>query len=430
MRFRFFYYLVLCCALMGSKLSWGALSLELTQGVSRAHPIGIQFLGDLPVGPGDQRVDQVISQDLSNSGEFRVVDTQLASRWDAPLDYAAWRKLGVNEAILAQMSPLGGGRYQLAVRLVDLYGQRDLLDRRYDLSASQWRRVAHAISDAVYEKLTGVRGIFSTKLAYILVQNPGSRSTRYALEISDADGFNPQTLLSSSEPLMSPAWSPDGREIAYVSFENHRASIYLQNLQSGQRSVLSAQPGINGAPAFSPSGQSVALVLSITDNPKIYLLNRGSDQLRALTQGYAIDTEPNFSPDGKSLLFTSNRGGAPQIYRLDLATGSVTRITYAGDYNARARYLPSGKGIVLLHRSEGIFGIATQDLESGRMAVLTRANADESPSVSPNGKMIIYATRVGGRGVLAMVSVDGRIQLRLPAREGNVQEPAWSPFFN
>jgi TolB protein len=424
----------LCLALgvLVANVSMAALALELTQGVNQAHPIAIDFAGAAPQGAGQQTIDQVITNDLNNSGQFRVVAANDAtlSDLDAPLDYAAWQKLGVNEVLLGYIQAKMGGRYQLRVRLVDVYGKRDLLDRTYQLSQKQLRQVAHQVSDGVYQKITGTRGVFSTKLAYILVKGQGSAKRRYALEVSDADGFNAQTLLSSPEPIMSPAWAPDGRKLAYVSFENHRARIYLQDIYSGKRKVLSKEPGINGAPAFSPDGKKMALVLSITGNPKIYLMDRNSGRMQALTKGYSIDTEPNFSPDGQSILFTSNRGGSPQIYRYHLASKKVSRVTYDGNYNARGRFMPSEKNIVMLHRAEGLFGIAKQNLASGRVRVLTQANADESPSLSPNGQMVLYATRYGGRGVLAMVSTDGRIQLRLPAREGNVQEPAWSPFLS
>ncbi len=408
-----------------------ALSLELTQGIGKAIPIAVtNFAGGAVQGPGDQSIEQVVTSDLTYSGQFRVqnpVIDNVSAQMQKP-NYNQWRQLGVNGVLLGSVSPSLGGRYTVNVRLIDVYSKAELLNQKYTVSKDNLRALAHEISDSVYQKLTGTRGIFSTKLAYVLVSRKAGKKTRYSLEVSDADGFNPQPLLVSYMPIMSPAWTPSGKQLAYVSFEGHQATVYLQELATGQRKKLSAMPGINGAPAFSPKGDKIALVLTKTGNPKIYTLDLRNQQLTELTRGRSIDTEPNWAPDGQSILFTSNRGGSPQIYQYELASGKIKRMTFDGNYNARARFLPDEKGIVMLHRDRGLFGIAKQNLDNGRLEVLTRANADESPSLAPNGKMVIYATSYGGRGVLAMVSTDGRIKLRLPAREGNVQEPAWSPY--
>lgn len=404
------------------------LNLVLTQGVDQAQPIAIPALiGPKTLVSGGISLMQVVRNDLTNSGQFRVIPS--ANQTQKPLqsvDYNSWRQLGVNTVVLGTVKSILG-LYTVHIELIDVYTKTVLLNKTYTVRETQLRQLAHKISDAVYQKLTGVRGIFSTKLAYILVQNHQGVS-QYRLEVCDADGFNPRTLLVSPMPLMSPAWSPDGSQIAYVSFEHHRAAIYSQDVASGQRIKISDAPGINGAPAFAPDGTKMALVLTRTGYPKIYIKNLISGKLKQLTKGWSIDTEPNFAPDGKSLLFTSNRGGTPQIYRYNLQTAKVDRVTFSGNYNARARFFPSQKAIVMLHRESGLFGIATQNLATGRVEVLTRANSDESPSLAPNGRMVIYATQYGGKGVLAMVSTDGRVQLRLPARDGNVQEPAWSPF--
>ncbi len=413
--------------------SQAALNLELTQGMSKAIPIAIpNMAGGAVQGPGGQTIEQVVASDLTLSGQFRILSPSIDNvnqQMEKPR-YNDWRQLGVNDVLLGSIKPKLGNRFAIDIRLIDVYSKAVLLNQQFTANKDQLRQVAHRLSDMIYHQLTGTRGIFSTKLAYVLVRHQSGKRSRYSLEVSDADGYNPRPLLVSYMPIMSPAWTPDGKNIAYVSFEGHRAAIYLQELATGKRRRISAMPGINGAPTFSPDGNKMALVLSRSGSPKLYTMDLRSKQLTELTTGRSIDTEPNWAPDGRSIIFTSNRGGGPQIYRYELGSRKVTRLTYDGNYNARARFMPNEQSIVMLHRDRGLFGIAKQALSNGRVSVLTRANSDESPSLSPNGKMVIYATVYGGRGVLAMVSTDGRIKLRLPAREGNVQEPAWSPYLS
>ncbi len=390
--------------------------MELTQGVNQAIPIAISpFSGAAVTAGKDQTLDVIIHNDLSNSGQFKIVS------------------IGGADYTLQGSITTSGANYSVSVQLQSAFssaagGSPILFKKVFQVKKTELRQLAHTISDLVYEQLSGVRGIFNTKIAYILRQWPAHSAPVYALEVADQDGFNPQTLLVSSEPVMSPVWSPNGKEIAYVSFEKHRASVYLQNVHNGSRRLISSFDGINGAPSFSPDGSQLALVLTKTGNPKIYTIDLASLNLKQITEGYAIDTEPRWSANGRSLIFTSDRGGAPQIYQYDFNNGRTSRLTFQGNYNARASLLPDGRSMVMMHRENGGFGIAKQDLITGQLQVLTDAGQDESPSLAPNGKMVLYATQYQGRGVLAVVSIDGRIKLRLPAVAGNVQEPAWSPF--
>lgn len=415
-------------------LATAMVDLELTQGVAAAIPLALQVTrGDEVKVPGEQTVLEVMRNDLENSGEFRIVNRGQAM--SASANAQTWQQLGADYLVSGTVESVGGDRYKIHIRLNNVFkgdttlgdGQV-LMDADFIAAKPALRAAVHRLDDEIYKKLTGVRGVFSTRIAYVMVQHPTPRSSRYALEVADADGFNPRVLLTSSEPIMSPAWTPDGREIAYVSFEGHRAAIYRQNIATGQRSKVSAAPGINGAPSFSPDGRYMAMVLSKTGNPNLYLMDLGSGQMHALTSGWSIDTEPRFSADGQKLLFTSNRDGTPQIYEYRLASGQVQRVSYSGNYNARPSYVPFTHDVIMMHRADRLFGIARLSLDNGQVDTLIQTGADESPSVAPNGKMIIYATQYGGRGVLAQVSVDGRIKLRLPAQEGSVQEPAWSPF--
>lgn len=406
-------------ALLLSLNAYSALNLELTQGVDKALPIAI-----VPFTNGTD-VSAVINTDLENSGVFRLMnDEQDAANID---NNNYWKQQKVNSIITGRVTTIGD-QYSIKFKLLDVYGNSVLLDQQFSANKQDFRSLAHHISDLIYQKLIGIRGIFSTRIAYVLVQRIPGKSTQYKLLIADADGFNPQVMLKSTQPIMSPAWSPDGKKIAYVSFEDKVAAIYLQTVASGERTLISKLPGINGAPAWSPDGTKLTLVLTKTGYPKIYTLDLASKHLRQITKGPSLDTEPNWSPDGKSIIFTSDRGGSPQIYQANIKTQKIKRITYKGNYNARASFTANGKSIVMLHSEGGMFNIALQDLASGRIDILTKSRMDESPSIAPNDAMIVYATNYGGQGVLGEASVDGKVKLRLPAQDGEVQEPAWSPF--
>jgi len=398
-----------------------ALDLELTQGVNAALPIGINSFG---YDAQSRAMEEVINHDLSFSGQFRIIPSPGAG----DQQIAFWKRAGADSVLSGRVTPLMGNQYDVSFELVDAAAQgRLLLSKKYRINGNQLRALAHHISDEVYLQLTGERGVFSTRIAYIMVRR-GVDRTQYSLEVADMDGNNPQSLLVSSEPIMSPTWSPDGSQIAYVSFEKKHAQIFSVIVATGQRRLLTDFYGINGAPTWSPDGRQLAVVLSKSGSPKIYSVELANGHMKQLTFGDAIDTEPRYSPDGRSLLFTSGRGGTPQIYRLVLANGSVNRVSFEGNYNARASYTPNQQSIVMLHREDKQFNIGVQNAITGRVTQLTNSPMDESPSVSPNGRLVLYATQEQNRGVLAVVSMDGRIKMRLPSRDGDVQEPAWSPY--
>lgn len=414
------------------------LSLELNRGVAGAIPIAIvpfATQGEIPQQP----ISMIVTNDLQNSGRFKVYGQAALRQFptevkQVSVDY--FRQLGTDNVVVGKVVGLGGGQYQVSFQLLDSLTGRATpniaLNKKYTVSGSELRALAHHISDLIYEQITGTRGVFSTRLVYVVIQRSAGAPTRYVLEVSDMDGYNPRPLLVSPEPIMSPAWSPNGKQIAYVSFENKQAEIYLQNASTGSRQLLSRFPGINGAPAWSPDGKKLAIVLSKGGTPDIYVMDINSRALTRLTNDFSINTEPSWSPTGQSLIFTSNRSGGPQIYEMNLATRSTNRLTYDGDYNARGSFTRDGKHIAMIHRVSGIYNIGVLDLETGTTRVLTGSAGDDSasPSIAPNGSMILYDTRYGGRNILGMVSSDGRIQLRLPARQGEAQDPAWSPFLS
>lgn len=388
-------------------LTHAMISMELTRGVAGAIPITIVPFAVNGAPPQD--VSAIIGADLQNSGRFKV---------------STDRNSNTANVVTGKVNELGGDRYQISFQMAPS------LTRTYTVPAGQLRAVAHHISDLIFEEITGVRGVFSTKLVYVVVQR-AAMGNRYILEIADQDGYNAKQLLNSPEPIMSPSWSPNGKQIAYVSFENKQSGIYLQDVASGGRRLLSQFPGINGAPAWSKDGRRLALVLSKSGSPNIYVMDIGSKRLQQVTNDFSINTEPAWSPDGKSLLFTSNRGGGVQIYQANLGSGAVSRVSYDGDYNARPAFTSDGNHIAMIHRSSGIYNIAILDLDSGVTRVLSsKAEDTASPSVAPNNSMVLYDTRAGGHNVLGMVSSDGRVQLLLPARNGEAQDPAWSPFLN
>jgi TolB protein len=431
--------LFLFVSLIFSNCAFALLSMELTRGVAGAIPIAISPFSTQGSNPPED-ISAIISNDLQNSGRFKVYGRNALSSFpssvhDVQFDY--FRNLGVDNLAIGQVRSVGYDRYEVTFQLLDVIkgkadaGQQSIVtSKKIEVSGAQLRALAHHISDMIYQQVLGVRGVFSTRLAYILVQRAPNGPTRYVLEVSDQDGFNPRPLLTSKDPIMSPAWSPNGRQIAYVSFENQRASIYVEELATGSRHIVSQFRGINGAPAWSPDGRKLAVVLSKDGSPNIYLLDLASHQLTQMTHDWSINTEPTWSPNGRTIAFTSNRGGGPQIYQLNVATRAVSRLSYDGDYNARASYTGDGNHVAMLHRESGVFNVGLLDLNGGSFHVLTNGADNESPSIAPNGSMVLYGTNYNGRNVLGMASSDGRVQIRLPARSGDVQDPAWSPFLS
>lgn len=345
----------------------------------------------------------------------------------AQVNFRDWRLVNVDSLVIGKVSPLGAG-YVVQFQLFDVFRGVQLAGYSVRSDADGLRRAAHQIADIIYETLTGEPGAFNTRIAYVTVEQLAGGKQRYTLEVADSDGFDPKVIVQSPQPLMSPSWASDGNRLAYVSFENQRSQIWVQDLSSGKREMITSFPGINGAPAWSPSGNELALTLSKDGNPDIYVLELPGKRLRRLTDNLGIDTEPAWAPDGRSLYFTSDRGGSPQIYRVAAGGGRAERVSFEGSYNARASVAPDGKSLALVTGGNNRFQIAVLNLANGAMQVVTNGRLDESPSFAPNGRMIIYATRDKGRGVLAAVSIDGRVQQRFSAREGDAREPAWSPL--
>ncbi len=373
----------------------------------------------------------IIGFDLARSGQFDPLASENMLSYPSTRQavfFRDWRILKAGYLVIGNARLSADGSIAVNFELYDVLGERLMLSRRYSVPREQWRDVAHRISDAVYEEITGVRGAFSTKILYVLAQNSGTPRAVYRLEVADSDGERSRTLLSSREPILSANWSPDGKRVVYVTFETGKPTIVLQDVDGPYRERLTNFRGLNSSPVFSPDGKQLAMVLSKDGDPEIFIMDLATRSLRQITRHHAIDTEPSWSPDGKSIIFTSDRGGRPQIYQLELATNFLERLTFRGDYNARARLLPDGKHLVFVHRTNGVFHIAWQDLERDNLQVLTQTALDESPSLAPNGTMLIYATQDRGRGILAVVSIDGSVKYRLPSSSGDVREPAWSPF--
>jgi TolB protein len=442
---------VLFAVLISNAQAQSNLRIVITEGMNNARPIAVvpfKWTGDTVL---PENLSDVIGSNLQRSGKFSPVSLSQMPQFpteDAEVDYNAWANKGIDTLVTGSIEPAGANQYLVKFSLIDVLraqltggesktlvdGQLVLMrdhiieSREKIINAEDFRQYAHIMSDIVYEKLTGERGAFLTRIAYVVVRDRDTNPLPYQLVIADYDGANETRLLSSPEPLMSPSWSPDGNKLTYVSFEEGRPQIFIQDIYTTQRTRITDYPGINSSPAFSPDGSKMAMVLSKDGNPEIYIMDLASKRLERITRNRAIDTEPEWSPDGKSILYTSERGGKPQIYEVNLGTKRSRRLTFEGEMNLGVAITPDNSHLVVVNRTQGDYHIARQHKASGDMLVLTKTFLDESPSIAPNGSMIMYSTLHEGKQVLSLVSLDGRFKALLPAVDGQVKSPSWSPF--
>ena len=405
-------------------LARAQLAIEITGAGAQRIPIAIVPLaGEKVLPPG---ISTIVRADLERSGLFRGLELPPLNpepNENSNVNYAEWRSRLADALVVGSVTPRPDGRFDANFRLYDVVKQKPIGGLGFTFAKEQARVTAHRIADFVYEKLTGEKGVFSTRIAYVV-----KRGNRYELQVADADGAGQETALASFEPIISPVWSPDGKRLAYVSFENKKPVIYVHTLADGKRHVVANFKGSNSAPAWAPDGQRLAVVLSREGGSQLFMVNADGSGVRRLASSSAIDTEPRFSPDGQWIYFTSDRGGSPQIYRMPAGGGEPQRITFEGSYNVSPRISPDGKTLAYITRNSGKFQVALLDLSTRQAQILTDSEHDESPSFSPNGRMILLATVIGGRGVLSAVSADGRMKQRLSTAAGDVREPAWGPF--
>lgn len=422
---------VLCCT--AGFVSADEKNILVTSGSDRATPIAVVPFG-YQGGALPDDMAQIIGDDLRNSGYYAPIPRQnMISLPAQPSEviFRDWKALGAQYLMVGSIVP-AGGRLQVQYTLFNVATEQQVSTGSVSGGVDQLRDMAHYIADQSFEKLTGIKGAFSTRMLYVTAERFGATNTRYTLQRSDYDGARAVTLLQSREPILSPRYAPDGKRIAYVSFEQKRPRIFIQYVDTGRREQLTNFEGLNGAPAFSPDGNRLAFVLSKDGNPEIYVMDLGSRGLTRVTNSPAIDTEPFWGKDGSTIYFTSDRGGKPQIYKTSVGSGNAERVTFVGNYNANPKLSADEKTLVMIHRQDGFtnFKVASQDLERGNVKILTDSSLDESPTVAPNGTMVIYATRSQGRGVLMLVSLNGRVRLPLPTAQGEVREPSWSPYLN
>ncbi|WP_201314927.1 Tol-Pal system beta propeller repeat protein TolB [Dyella sp. EPa41] len=426
------FVLLAVAALVAGPAAAQSLNVEITKGVVTATPIAVVPFAQAGGAPLPTDVADVIRNDFNRSGKFRslakseIVETPSKG---SDVNFATWRLLKQDYLTIGRISDAGGGMLRVEYELWDVNKQQSLLAQAYTAPAGDLRGVAHQIADAIYEKITGVRGAFWTRIAYITAVGLGNNTT-YSLIVADSDGYNPQVVARSRESLLSPSWSPDGRKIAYVSFESGNSAIYVQDITTGSRQLISARAkGINGAPAWSPDGSKLALALSYQGNPEIYVMDVGSRAETRLTNNLAIDTEPRWTPDGQGIIFTSDRSGRPQLYQMPAGGGGADRITFQGQFNANASISYDGKQIAMVQGNGNVYRIAIMDRSlGGQVRFISPGPIDETPSFAPNASMLLYAASEGRRGVLYAVSADGLVRQRLVLADGDVREPAWGPY--
>lgn len=408
-------------ALLFSTLVHAQLRIEIAGVGANQVPIAIAAFADEGMAP--QQVSAIIKNDLARSGYFRVIDTGIPMSETTAVNLADWRAQGAEALVVGSVQRLADGRFDVRYRLMDTVKSVNLSGFAQVAAPDRLRVAGHQIADDIHEKLLGVRGAFATRIAYVT-----KVGAEYRLEIADADGEGTQMALRSNEPIMSPSWAPDGRRIAYVSFENKKPVVYVQDLTSRQRTAVANYRGSNSAPGWSPDGKRLAVALSRDGNTQVYLVNADGSGLRRLTNSPGIETEPQFSPDGKFIYFTSDRSGGPQIYRMTIDGTEPQRMTFNGSYNISPRVSPDGRTLAYVSRRDGRFQLHALDLASGQELRLSEGPNDESPSFAPNGRYLMYATESARRGTLAAVSTDGRVRYRLTTQAGDVREPTWGPF--
>jgi len=407
-----------------------ALTIEISGGVEGALPIAVvpfdtsKLSSKLPVD-----LAQIVASDLNRSGVLKSMNrAELPANphYSNQVQYKRWRSAGQDYLVVGRVLEKSPGVYDIQFQLLDVLKQKQLLGRSMPAKKRNLRSRAHQISDFIYEQITGTKGAFNTRIAYVRAQKDGAR--KYVLQVADTDGFNAQNVLESDEPIMSPSWSPDGKSLAYVSFESKRPEIFIQHLATARRSKVAGFRGLNSAPSWSPDGKFLTLVLSKDGSPDVYTLNTATKRLKRLTKHRSIDTEPVWTSDGKAIIFTSDRAGSPQLYQISAQGGKPKRLTFEGRYNAAASLSPDGKFIAMVHGDRGQYKIAQYERETGNLIVLTDSSLDESPSFSPNGKMLLYASTRGNNGFLFAVSIDGRAKHKLSDQAGDIREPVWGPF--
>lgn len=413
----------LVAALASAPLSaaWAQFRVEVSGVGLTQLPIAlVPFRGE---DAAPQKISAIIRADLERSGQFRSVDAsgEAMDETTRP-DMSVWRQRTADALVGGSVTRLPDGRYDVRFRLWDVVKGQDLGGQGYVVPQADLRLAAHKIADYIYEKLTGEKGVFSTRLAYVT-----KAGNRYTLWVADSDGENAQAALGSPEPIISPTWSPTGAQLAYVSFESRKPVIYVHDVSTGRRRLLANFRGSNSAPAWSPDGRNLAVTLSRDGGSQIYLISASGGEPRRLTQSQSIDTEPVFSPDGASIYFVSDRGGAPQIYRMPASGGNAQRVTFNGSYNVSPTVSPDGRYLAYVSRTGG-YKLQVMELASGNVTAVTDTAEDENPSFAPNSRLIVYATRQGGREALMTTTVDGKIKARLAGRSGDIREPSWGPF--